>query len=218
MGGRFGDGLVAPEAEDVKFHADWHPRALAVTLACGALGLWNIDVARHAREGLAPGDYARFSYYEKWIAALADLLVETGALTCEELASGTANGPSPLANKRLDAISVPHVLAKGGPATRAGGPVAIFKPGDRVTTRTKAENLQVSGGHTRLPRYLAGVTGTVIRHHGTHVLPDCSAHGQGDMPEPLYAVAFAARDLWAHPEQEADDVVADLWQSYLQPS
>ncbi|MEM7670709.1 MAG: DNA polymerase III subunit alpha, partial [Pseudomonadota bacterium] len=51
MGGRFGDGPVVPEPEDVKFHADWHPRALAVTLACGTLGLWNLDLSRHRREG-----------------------------------------------------------------------------------------------------------------------------------------------------------------------
>ena len=31
MGGRFGDGAVLPEAEDERFHADWHARALAVT-------------------------------------------------------------------------------------------------------------------------------------------------------------------------------------------
>ena len=71
VGGRFGDGPVVPEAEEGKFHADWHPRALAVTLACGTLGLWNLDLSRHRREGLAPSDYVRFTYYEKWLAALA---------------------------------------------------------------------------------------------------------------------------------------------------
>ena len=53
MGGRFGDGAVIPEPEDEKFHADWHKRALAVTLATGTLGKWNIDRSRHARERLA---------------------------------------------------------------------------------------------------------------------------------------------------------------------
>ena len=78
MGGRFGDGPVVPEPQDVMFHADWHPRALALTLACGSLGLWNIDVSRHARERLAPMDYARFAYYEKWIAALPICWSEPG--------------------------------------------------------------------------------------------------------------------------------------------
>lgn len=215
MGGRFGDGAVVPEAEEVKFHADWHPRALAVTLACGTLGLWNIDLSRHRREGLAPTDYARFSYYEKWLAALADLLVETGAVTRAELQSGVSDGISPLAAKRLEAAAVAGVLARGGPADRVGGPNATFALGDAVVVRKPAENVMVAGGHTRLPGYLAGATGVVVRHHGTHVLPDANAHGFGEAPEPLYAVAFKAQSLWAHPEHRGDEVVADLWQSYL---
>lgn len=87
MGGRFGDGAVMPEPQGVpRFAADWHPRALAITVAAGALGQWNIDMSRRAREGLSPKDYARFSYYEKWIAALADLLVEKDLVSAEELA------------------------------------------------------------------------------------------------------------------------------------
>ena len=215
MGGRFGDGPVVPEPEEVKFHADWHPRALALTLASGALGLWNIDTSRHARECLAPKDYARFAYYEKWIAALADLLVAKGAVSRDELAAGQGAGQSALAAKRLEAAAVAAVLAKGGPATRPDGPAPAFAPGDRVQVRARAENIAVDGGHTRLPAYLAGRTGTVVRRQGTHVLPDSNAHGQGEAPEPLYAVAFAASDLWAHPEHPGDEVIADLWQSYL---
>lgn len=215
MGGRFGDTSITPEAETVKFHADWHPRALALTLACGTLGLWNIDTSRHARESLRPGDYARFTYYEKWIAALADLLVATHALSLQDLTDGHATDRSPLAQKCLTPEAVGPTLAKGGPATRPGGPAAAFAPGDRARLRKFPENLHIAGGHTRLPAYLAGATGTILRHHGTHVLPDSNAHGLGEAPEPLYAVAFRAADLWAHPEHPGDEVVADLWQSYL---
>ena len=50
IGGRFGDGPINPEAEDAPvFAEDWHARALAVTLASGFLGQWNIDVSRHAQ-------------------------------------------------------------------------------------------------------------------------------------------------------------------------
>ena len=38
--------------------------ALALTVAAGALGKWNIDASRHMRECLPPVDYARFGYYE----------------------------------------------------------------------------------------------------------------------------------------------------------
>ena len=218
MGGRFGDGPVVPEAEDVKFHADWHPRALALTLAAGSLGTWNIDVSRHARECLAPKDYAAFSYYEKWMGGLAALLVQTGVLSRDELAGKSNDEISELAVKKLTADQVAGVLARGGPADRDSAVAPVFNVGDAVVTRRIAENTLVSGGHTRLPNYAAGATGRVARYHGTHVLPDSNAHGLGEAPEPLYAVVFQASELWQHPEHPRDEVVLDLWQSYLDPA
>lgn len=218
MGGRYGDGPVIPEPEDVKFHADWHPRALALTLAAGAQGAWNLDVSRHARESLAPVDYARFSYYEKWMAGLADVLVDSGLVSRAELAGQEVPAPGPLAEKTLTAQKVPAALAAGGPATRASDIAPAFRPGDAVCTRRLAGNVLVDGGHTRLPRYAAGAKGRVLRYHGTHVLPDSSAHRLGDAAEPLYAVAFPASELWVHPEHPRDEVILDLWQSYLAPA
>lgn len=216
MGGRYGDGPVVPEAEGVLFHEVWHRRALALTLAAGAQGAWNLDISRHARESLAPKDYARFSYYEKWIAALADLLVEADLVTRQELA-GAAPAQNAQADQTLKAADVPDVLAKGGPAERPSDVAPVFEVGDTVATRRPAANLLVDGGHTRLPTYAAGATGRILRYHGTHVLPDSSAHRLGDAAEPLYAVAFRASELWAHPEHARDEVVLDLWQSYLLP-
>ena len=87
MGGRFGDGPVRPDPEGAPvFAEDWHARALAVTLAAGALGQWTLDRSRFQREALAPAEYARFSYYEKWVAGLAELLVAQGVVTRDELA------------------------------------------------------------------------------------------------------------------------------------
>lgn len=218
MGGRFGDGAVVPEAEDVLFHEDWHARALAITLATGTLGKWNIDVSRHARESLAPRDYTAFSYYEKWMGGLAALLVQTGVLSRDALAGLDAGEISELAEKKLTADQVAGVLARGGPADRDSNVAPSFAVGDAVVTRRVAENILVSGGHTRLPNYAAGATGRIVLYHGTHVLPDSNAHGLGEAPEPLYAVVFAASELWAHPEHPRDEVVLDLWQSYLAPA
>ena len=50
MGGRFGDGAIDPTEPDEVFPQDWHGRALALTLAAGGLGQWNLDISRHARE------------------------------------------------------------------------------------------------------------------------------------------------------------------------
>jgi len=217
MGGRFGDGPVVPEPQGiVPFAADWHEPALALTVAAGALGKWNIDISRHARETLSPKDYARFSYYEKWIAALTDLLVDTGLVEVEELKTGqtltqVAPGDTVVTAERMAAA-----LANGAPASRDCDVVSCFDVGQMVRTVRPAANRLVDGGHTRLPSYAAGAQGRILRCHGAHVLPDSNAHGLGEAPEPLYAVAFAAGELWAAPENQGDEVILDLWQSYLE--
>ena len=219
MGGRYGDGAVVPEDENGPvFPKDWHGRALAVTLACGSLGQWNIDISRHAREQLSPQDYTRFSYYEKWMAGLADLLVETGVLTQEDLTGEGPDGPHPLADRAMKPEAVKQTLVNGGPADRDSNIAPLFEPGQAVRTVRPAGNRLVDGGHTRLPAYATGATGRIVRLHGSHVLPDSSAHRLGEAPEPLYAVAFPAAELWTDPEHPGDEVVLDLWQSYLDPA
>ncbi|HRP29337.1 MAG TPA: nitrile hydratase subunit beta, partial [Burkholderiaceae bacterium] len=91
LGGRAGFGAVAPESDEAPFHAAWEARALAVTLAMGATGEWNLDQSRSARETLP--DYARLSYYEIWIAALERLLIERGLVGADELAAAQALHP-----------------------------------------------------------------------------------------------------------------------------
>lgn len=217
MGGRYGDGPVVPEDEAGPVYAeDWHARALAVTLAGGGLGLWNIDMSRFGRESLSPKDYTRFSYYEKWISALADMMVAHGVLTVEDLRSGGDDSRHPLADRAMKADAVAGVLASGKPSERESNVAPVFAPGDRVRTLRPAGNRLRDGGHTRLPAYAAGATGRIVRLHGCHVLPDSAAHGLGEAPEPLYAVAFAASELWTDPEHPGDEVVLDLWQSYLE--
>ena len=217
MGGRFGDGPVIPEPQGIpEFAAGWHGRALALTLVSGALGQWNIDTSRYARESLAPKDYTRYTYYEKWIAGLADLLVAKGVLSLEELAAGQADGAlAELATRKLKAVDVGATLRKGAPATRNSQVERLYEVGQSVRTLRPAANRRVDGGHTRLPAYAAGAYGRVLRYHGTHVLPDSAAHGLGDAAEPLYAVVFPASELWAAAEHPRDEVVLDLWQSYL---
>lgn len=217
MGGRWGDGAVVPEPQGtVPVGADWQRKALALTLAAGGLGQWSIDTSRHARESLAPKDYMRFSYYEKWIAALADLLVARGLVSEAELSSGKA-APAPPHPRLFRAAAVGPALARGTPYARPGAAPA-FAAGDRVRTRLPSRNSHVPGGHTRLPAYAAGHVGQIELVQGPHVFPDTNAHGLGERPEPLYTVAFSAEDLWGEAETQDDEVTLDLWESYLEPA
>ena len=52
MGGMHGLGAIAPDPNEPLFHADWESRVLAMNLAVGAWGRWNIDMSRQAREKL----------------------------------------------------------------------------------------------------------------------------------------------------------------------
>ncbi len=216
MGGRFGDGPVTPETGVVPFQEDWHARALALTIACAYLGRWNIDRSRFSREALPPRDYARFTYYEKWIAGATNLLVEHGIITREELAGAPAQ-PSDLTERKLTPAQVAEGIARGSPASRNIAATPRYQTGDAVRTRAVAGNRMVDGGHTRQPAYVSGARGRILRVQGAHVLPDANAHGLGEAPEPLYAVAFPASVLWVNPEHPRDEVILDLWESYLEP-
>ena len=80
-----------------------------------------------------------------------------------------------------------------------------------VGTRVRAATVDPDG-HTRLPRYIRGQCGEIIDDHGTWPLPDAALRGT-PRDEPVYAVRFAARDLWG---KGTHGVVVDLWESYLE--
>lgn len=209
IGGTTGHGPIEHEPESVVFHHGWEAKALALTLAAGAPGGWNIDMSRSARETLP--DYADLSYYEIWTAALERLVVNHGLVTEDELAAGHATSPGDPDRRVLRADQVAAAMRRGGPAERDPAGPARFAIGDRV--RTRAGHVD---HHTRLPSYAAGRGGVVERVHGAHVFPDTNARGLGEQPQWLYTVVFAATDLWddAAPGQR---VSVDAWESYLAP-
>lgn len=218
LGGQMGFGPVAPERDEPLFHAPWEARALALTLASGAMRHWSIDESRHARESLHPADYYASSYYGIWIKALERLLVRHGFVGWDELGAGVALTPRVTPRHVLSAADVPGVLARGGPtARRLDGPAA-YKAGDAVRTR----NFHPTG-HTRLPRYARGKTGVVTLVHGPHVFPDSNAllegqAGRGEHPQWLYCVAFTGTELWGAEADAALTISIDAWESYLEPA
>jgi hypothetical protein len=60
LGGQDGHGVVSPEPEGELFHANWERMALALTLAMGATGTWNLDKSRSVRETIS--DYDSLTY------------------------------------------------------------------------------------------------------------------------------------------------------------
>ena len=215
LGGQRGHGRVQPEPESEMFHAAWEPRVLALTLAAGAAGVWNLDMSRSMRETLP--NYAELSYYEIWFAALVQLLVRHGLITPEEAATGeTRTPPRPVLSK-LMAAGVTAALARGAPTQRPGARPARFAVGDLV--RLYAGEIP---HHTRLPHYMRGKVGIVERVLGAHVFADSNALGRGEDPRWLYTVAVRGSELWPGRE-DADEaeyltVSIDAWEPYLEPA
>ncbi|MBS0318319.1 MAG: nitrile hydratase subunit beta [Proteobacteria bacterium] len=213
LGGLQGLGPVVPEPEGDPFHADWEARALAVTLAMGATGSWNIDMSRAARETLP--DYRSSSYYRIWIAALEKLLAERGLASAEELAAGRPLAPARAVARVLAAPQVAEVLARGTSVARVPTTQARFVVGQRVRMRAEAPP-----HHTRLPGYARGKCGRIERVHGVHVFADSHAQGLGEDPQWLYTVAFDEEALWPdRPPRERQrlTVAIDAWEPYLEP-
>jgi nitrile hydratase len=213
LGGRMGFGPVAPETDEPVFHSDWEKRALGVTLCTGALGLWNIDESRHARESLHPADYYASSYYEIWTKALEVLLQRHGCVNAKELEDGHGSGNAGVGKPPLKSEDVAKVLATGGPCDRPAASDARFCVGEIV----RMKNLHPAG-HTRLPGYVKGRAGRIEEVAGSFVFPDDNAHGRGENPQWLYRVVFDGRELWGLDVDPALTVSVDAWESYIDPA
>lgn len=211
LGGMMGFGPIGIEADEPLFHAPWERRAFAITLAMGATGSWTLDTSRFTRESLHPVDYLSSSYYEIWTKGLERLCFNAGLISLEELASGHASGPGKPLKRVLQAADVAAVLAKGSSVERPATAPAAFAIGDRVRARIRHPE-----GHTRLPRYLRGVSGTIEAIHGCHVFADDNAMGKGENPTWLYGVAFRGLDVWGADSDPTLVLRADLWEPHLE--
>lgn len=216
MGGMQGFGPVVPEPGEPLFHAAWERRALALTLAMGATGQWNIDLSRAARESLPPAVYLGSSYYAIWLRAMERLMRERGLADADELQDGRMRAPPKAVARVLHADAVDASLARGTPTIRPAPAPARFAPGQQV----RARNMHPAS-HTRLPRYVRGHTGTITLVHGAHVFADAHASRTlppfPEQPQWLYTVVFAAQALWGPQADATVQVSVDAWESYLEP-
>ena len=97
MGGNPAQHVIPDKRDDPKFEEEWHRRVLGITIAVGAMGAWSIDSSRYARESLPRSDYIKFSYYEKWLGGLTNLLFQEGFISKNEILSCRGESEAPLA-------------------------------------------------------------------------------------------------------------------------
>ena len=211
MGGMHGFGAVAPGADEPGrdepvFLEPWEGRMFGLMITTGAAGLRR-GLLRPDIESMPPADYLRATYYERWLHAVERGLVAGGQLAPGEIDERVAHPVN------VDATADPAIAARlraalqrpnphPPPATPGG-----FDAGDAVQVRRMAPV-----HHTRCPRYVRGVVGTIATVHGGWPRPDDGGEGE---PETLYTVRFAMRDLWGA-DAEPGHLYVDLWDSYLE--
>jgi nitrile hydratase subunit beta len=212
MGGMHGMGPIQAEKNEPVFHERWEARTYGLTRAIGAWRKWNIDTGRFGIEQLPPEEYLRMSYYEKWFVRLVNLLVKTGLISRPEAESGkpdpgTAKMTPPLTADRVAAAALNRNISDSHDPKIP----PIFKAGQRV----RSKNINPPG-HTRLPRYARGKVGQIHLDHGVYIFPDTNAMGLGEKRQHVYAVRFAARELWGDGASPHDFVYIDMWDDYLE--
>jgi nitrile hydratase beta subunit-like protein len=76
-------GKVDREEHD---YAEWERRVDAVAVLLGRKRRLSVDERRRAIETLTPQAYDALSYYERWVVALGQTMIQRGLITSAELA------------------------------------------------------------------------------------------------------------------------------------
>ena len=212
MGGMHGFGPAVFSGSEQVFHERWERRVFAISTLVGIEGLGK-GSGRAIREEMAPEEYLRASYYERWLWSTEQRLFRKRTITEEEIvawAERLAAGEEP--PRALDEAQAARALAALGERDPLREPrEKRFSVGDRVRVRRMRP-----AGHTRCPRYVRGAAGLVEHVRGLDVLPDIGPYQGPD--EPVYSVAFRSDDLFGASPEGVWTVRLDLYETYLEPA
>ncbi|NER80138.1 MAG: nitrile hydratase subunit beta [Leptolyngbya sp. SIO1D8] len=70
--------------------------------------------------------------------------------------------------------------------------------------------------YTRLPRYVRGKVGKVMKDHGVYVFPDTVGQRLSTKPQHVYSVRFTAQELWGKEAPVHDALYIDLFDDHLE--
>ena len=211
MGGMQGWGTVTIDPDEPVFREWWHGRAFAMGAMSMGLSGTNLDAFRHGLERLHPYDYLADGYYGRWLACAETLLVDSGVIPPDAVEARARNLSGESVDEPADVEENKPVYERGGAGSlREIDDPHAFSVGDEV----RAKDIR-TGGHTRMPGYIRGRTGTVHALRPAALLPDTNAHFAGENPQHVYTVEFDSTELWG-PDAEAAKLRIDLFESYLE--
>jgi nitrile hydratase beta subunit len=214
MGGMQDWGSVKPLSPDERpFAEEWERRAFALALLSMRVSGTNLDAFRHSMDRLQPLDYLADGYYGRWLRGAENVLTDSGILAPGAIDARTRKllGAADIDEPGPPEPHKPDYRPTGPGSLRSLDTAPRFSPGDAV----RARDIHPSG-HTRLPRYVRGRTGTVRRVQPAQVFPDTNAHFIAENIQHVYAVEFRSHELWG---AGGEDFVLniDLYDDYLEP-
>jgi nitrile hydratase len=212
LGGMQDMGPIDIEKNEPVFHARWEARVAAIGKALAPTGRLKGGL-RPPIENLPPLEYLRMSYYEMRLVSLVERMIAGGAVTRAELDSGAPAAGSAKSVPPLKAADVAAFMRRTPSLLNDNLVAPRFQVGEAV----RARNINPVT-HTRLPRYARGKSGVIDRDRGVAAFPDTSVYGQGDKPQHVYSVRFAAREVWGAGAAVQDAVYIDMWEDYLEPA
>jgi nitrile hydratase len=178
--------LDAPLPEE-KPMQPWELECHALFAILSKDGILKTDMLRRAVESLPLHAHEEWGYYERWSAAMANLLREEGHLQPGQLEA--------------------ELVADDDGATEESPP--RFAPGVAVLVRREElRRTAWRAPHLRTPGYIFGCHGLIERHCGAFADPSLLAFGVRPVGQQhLYRVRFRQSDLWPEQPDELDDTV-----------
>ncbi len=147
MGGMQCYGPVLPEPNEPLFHAPWERRAMAVTVAMGATGMWNIDMSGSRAKACRRRYIFRPAITKSGFAALEAMLAQRGIAVPGQVATGEPARPA----RVPDGEAMRAALARGGTdAARGNAPGTVR--GGRYSARPQHQPAGTHAAAALCPR------------------------------------------------------------------
>ncbi len=219
MGGMHGFGKVPHEDDEPVFHENWEGRVMGIRRSLVKHNIYEPYNFRFTVESLSPAEYLSSSYYERHLRATENAAITKGLITREEMDERMEyfrQNPDALPARREDpkeSEQIQQITFMLQPLHRDTGAIPSFHVGDVV----RARNINPLG-HTRLPRYIRGKKGIVVKYYGNHDFPDIDMDGNTSPPQPIYSVQFDAEELWGTSAEANQLLFIDMWEGYIEPA